>query len=210
MFGFLACGFCFNFLQRCDLEVRQIKLFLVIILLVVNSFAFAAAATNNIRNQGSAFYIGIQEGYGNTNWSELVSQDASSSLSTPIAVHDDGFIYGLLAGFEVNPFFAVEFNYINYPKTFVTLDPANVYWPVTKFMSKTHLFALIAKFMVPVGHSHLRAFAVAGAGYTYRSDVLADKGHVGPSFGAGFNYLINPHVMTELGFQYDTGFGLSE
>lgn len=126
------------------------------------------------------------------------------------AAEDDGLVYGLLAGVEVNPQFAVEFNYSHFPDSFITLDPFSTYWPLTQFVSKTHLFALIAKFMVPIAKTNVRAFASAGAGVTYRCDVLASKAHVGPSFGFGFNYLVNPHSMAELAFQYDAGFARSE
>ena len=59
-------------------------------------------------------YIGLIGGYGSTTWDGLVpsnrNQNIAMNMSTPIAVEEGGNVWGVLAGYEFSPHFAVEVN----------------------------------------------------------------------------------------------------
>ncbi len=155
------------------------------------------------------FYIGGILGYGNTNWQQMISQDGASSSSTPVSGGGSGVAEGLFFGYELTSHFAVEANYMHFPTADIQFSPGNLYG-ISSMTSHTNEYTLMGKFMVPLGYSKLKAFSEVGPAYVQRSDVLADKGHVGAGFGVGLDYNITPRWMTELGFQYYTGFGTSE
>jgi len=155
-------------------------------------------------------YIGAIVGWGNTNWQQMVSQDDVTSTSTPTSAGGTGLAYGAVLGYEFEPYFALEANYMRFPDSNIELATPSVYSPITGFVSRTREASIVGKFLVPVYHTGIRAFADVGPAYVHRKDVLADKGKLGGTFGVGMDYNLTQHFMTELSFQYYTGYGESE
>ena len=83
------------------------------------------------------FYVGLNGGYGSTTWKGLVpSHDKQSivlNISTPTDVHEGGWVWGGVAGFEFSPFVGVEVNYLSYPKAEIFI------WNTQKLKTKMHL-----------------------------------------------------------------------
>lgn len=161
-------------------------------------------------------YIGISGGYGSTTWSQLtVNSSSPAAASSPIAANDDGFVWGFLLGYQFSKNFALEANYMNFPKSTITFAPFSFYFPTNPnsvtINSYTHAFSLFAKFIVPIHFvNHLSVFANAGAEYTHRDDILADKGRLGAIFGFGFIYALSQHISAQLAAQFYTGYGKAE
>ena len=160
------------------------------------------------------FYIGASTGWGSTNWSGLVDKNGfndGSDLSVPVEASDTGQVWGILGGVEVNQNFAIQGEYQHYPTAWVGFDDFNQYFPAAENMpSNTVAYNAIAKFMVPIYHTGIRAFSDLGPSYTYRTDSLAHVGHWGATFGGGFNYNLLPQLMVELNFNYTTGWDKSD
>lgn len=158
-------------------------------------------------------YIGFSTGYGNTNWSGLVDPDAvndGSDGSTPINATSGGIVWGVFGGVEFSPYFSLQGNFKRYPDAKLLFDQYNLYFPqATEITSRTTNYSVIGKFMVPILGSRLRAFSDLGPAYTYRHDVLYDKGNWAVTFGGGFNFLVTHHLITELNFDYTSGNGKS-
>lgn len=162
-------------------------------------------------------YLGIDGGWGTTDWHHFIAKAntadelSSLSLSLPISANDSGIVYGAYLGIEISPFFAMELNYMRFPETTVIFENQSLYFMdipgQVNMPSSTYAYNLVGKFMVPIGHSHLRGFANAGAGLIHRRDVLVDTAHVGPTFGIGLNEIFLSRLMLELAFQYYAGFG---
>ena len=55
--------------------------------------------------QASPFYVGLLGGYGSTTWGSLINKD--STTSTPTDVDEGGETYGIFAGYEFTPLFAL-------------------------------------------------------------------------------------------------------
>jgi len=190
--------------------------------------AYSKPATKTVPNiyEQDPMYVGAAIGYGSTNWNALKAQDVSSETSVPQNVHhDSGVVWGVQLGYEITRYFALEAQYRQFRDTKIMLSDTSDYWPITSFNTQTWTANLIGKFMIPIGIPRTRAFASAGAVYVHRRDVqinkdpfgegiptqrLANKGHVGPTFGVGINYLITRHFMAELAFEYDTGYGKTQ
>lgn len=170
----------------------------------------AISTQKNIVPINTAFhpaYVGIMLGYGNTNWDQMISQDLSSSKSTPISAGGSGVAEGLMAGYSLSRYFALEGDFTHYPEANLVFAANSVYQPLTQTDSKTNSYALFGKFMLPLGNSGFSPFSEIGPGYVQRNDDLAQKGHFGGAFGVGVDYNINSRWMTELGLQYYTGYG---
>lgn len=177
-------------------------------------WSLTVEASNNCASQDSpSFYVGSTIGYGSTTWAELIDND--SWVSTPIKVNEGGVDGGIFTGYEFGPHFAVEAQYLQFRKAqiFFNKDVSDYTQNdgVSQMTSRTRTYSLETKFMAPIFSSPIRGFATAGAAVTRRSDVLAHTDHrLSPVFGAGFNYDVTKHVMSEFGFQYYTGYGKSE
>ncbi len=166
--------------------------------------------------QAHEFYFGVNFGYGNTDWSQLVAQPNDQieyyllSVSTPIKAGDQGPAWGIFTGWEVQPHFAMELNYVRFPNTKVTFDQYSVYatrYNVVNLDSNTYTYSFIGKFMVQIARTGIRGFANAGGALVHRQDELVDAGRITPTFGVGLNYVLAQRVFLELGFQYYAGFG---
>ncbi|MFN7096266.1 MAG: outer membrane beta-barrel protein [Gammaproteobacteria bacterium] len=152
-------------------------------------------------------YAGVLVGYGNTNWDQMVSQDASTATSTPTSAGGSGVAEGITLGYSISRYFSLEGDFTHFPKATLTFAPYSVYRPLTETTSQTNAYALFGKFMLPLGNSKFSPFSEIGPGYIQRDDDLAQKGHFSGSFGVGLDYYITPHWMAELGLQYYTGYG---
>lgn len=164
------------------------------------------------------FYVGVTGGYGATTWQGLVppakKQNPAMAMSTPTNVSEDGAVWGLFAGYELLPYFALEAAYMRYPDAKVSFDPSSMFTfehdGLTSFTTKTEKYSLIAKVMLIVPRTTVRVFSGLGLSETHRYDMLNDHWIGTPTFTAGLNYNVTPHVMTELGADYTAGKGQSE
>lgn len=197
----------------------KIIISLVLVLYSLNIFASTKNTVNTATTPAPAvvmpdltqpfyhYYGGVLLGYGNTNWDQMISQDASTSVSTPTTAGGSGVAEGLMLGYSINPHFSFEGDFTHFPNADLTFEPYSVYAPLTETTSKTNAYTIFGKFMLPIGESKVSAFSEIGPAYVQRNDDLAEKGHFGGAFGVGADYYFTPHWMGELGFQYYTGFG---
>lgn len=187
-------------------------------------FLGAAASANSFERlwQAHRFYFGPVLGYGSTDWSMMVMEcDANDPFcsaqtvgsSAPIGTSgDNGLVWGVTAGYELKPSWAMEATYLHFPATQVRLnDPWNYYMEdghdTIEFSSETWAMFAVAKFMTEIGNSGFRGFANAGIDFTARDDELTNTIRVNPTFGVGMNYVFPSDFMLELAFQYMTGYG---
>lgn len=195
--------------------LKKIALFALGIICMHVNFSFATDTQDKYRHP---FYIGVTGGYGSTTWNGLVppndKQSAAMVLSTPINVHEGGGIWGILAGYEPIPFFAVEANYTRYPNAKIFFDPMSLVAfennGLTEINTSTDSVALMAKFMLFIPHTEIRAYSSAGVARVHRQDPLKECWRISPTFGLGFNYDFTDRIMGELGANYTGGYGESE
>ncbi len=160
------------------------------------------------------FYFGGTIGFGDTNWDGLVDPDAvndGSDASTPFKATASGIAWGLMGGYEINRYFAIQGNYIHYPTSRIFFDQYNFYFPNEGVIieSQTETYSAVAKFMVPIFNTGFRIFSELGPAYTSRVDALAHTWQWAAQFGGGINYNITPRFLTEINFNYTTGWGES-
>ena len=163
-------------------------------------------------------YVGLNSGYGSTTWQGLVpSHDKQSivlNISTPTDVHEGGFVWGGFAGFEFSPFIAVEANYLVYPRAKIFFHETSLFSfeneGQVQLNTQTETASLMAKVMFTIPQTTLRAYSSVGIGWVHRADHINDAWLVTPSFGAGFNYPLAEHLMTEIAANYMAGYGESE
>lgn len=160
------------------------------------------------------FYLGVLGGVGSTTWEGLVPSPLNRKalvISTPMLVQEGGPVWGVLAGYEFSPYFAIEGNYTSYPGAEVYFDTDSIYSYYnqgrTVFHSQTDAVSLMAKIMLIIPNTKLRLYSSAGATEIHRQDIIVDKWRLGPSFAVGLNYLISEHLMGEVAGNYATGYG---
>lgn len=166
----------------------------------------------------SGFYTGGIGGLGSTTWQGLVpsqkNQNDAMSLSTPVRVREGGNVWGWMAGYELSPYFALEANYMHYPKARVSFDEFSIFsfdhQGLDAFETDTNTWSLIAKVMLVIPNTNARLFSSAGISNLHRKDIILDKWRLTPTFGVGVNYRISDHLMGELGGNYTAGFGESQ
>lgn len=164
------------------------------------------------------FYFGVTGGYGSTTWDGLVparsNQGAALNLSTPTDVTEGGAIWGVFVGYELIPFFAIEGSYTHYPNATVNFDAMSLFTfehnGLTTLTTNTETISLVAKIMMIIPHTTIRAYSSIGAADVHRNDQIQNQWQISPTFGVGFNYNVSEHVMAELGGNYTTGNGESE
>lgn len=201
-----------NTFKRCHKSLFSFSALLILTLNQANAEKFNPDLATAVKND--PFYLGFTVGRGSTNWSGMVDKHAitdDSDLSVPVRAEDTGFVWGGMAGYEFSPLFAVEFNYRHYSTSELHFDDMNQYFETAQNMpSRTQSINLVAKVMVPIFRTGFRFYSELGPAYTYRRDVLANTGHMAAAFGGGFNLNITTHLMTQIGFNYTTGYGKSE
>lgn len=164
------------------------------------------------------FYVGAIAGYGSTTWEGLVpteeNQNPALMLSTPIRTEEGGAAWGFLTGYEFTSFFAIEASYMHYPDSKVFFDPMSLF----SFFhdgeevldTKTETINLMGKLMVPLPHSKMKIFSSVGVAGVHRKDIIVNKWHTGPTFGAGVNYSLAEHLSGEVAGNFTAGYGQSQ
>lgn len=204
--------------------------------LLLSCFASSAAlAVDGNYFLSKAPYIGVNMGGGSTEWKYLVDKvDAGNpSTTTPSSVTEGGPSWGVVFGYALNKNFAIELQYMQFADSHVQLPQGSSYYdqygnPLAGFVSKTDAYSLSAKFSAQVAHTKMRAFAAVGGDLVQRTDSLVGyrtnnappysnytgQNHttsaVAPYLSSGLTYNFTPNWMVEGGFQYYTGFGVSE
>ena len=181
-------------------------------ILLLSLYSASIQASNN------SLYIGALGGFGSTTWQGLVpsqaNQNLAISMSTPISTQEGGHIWGLLAGYEFSSFFAIETNYISYPKASITFDSISLFSfkhdGLLYFNTDTETLSLLGKIMLVIPSTPIRIFSSAGAANVHRKDIIVDDWKLGPSFGVGVNFPITEHLMGEVAGNYTTGYGESQ
>jgi hypothetical protein len=164
------------------------------------------------------FYIGAIGGYGSTTWKGLVpskeNQNDALMLSTPISVEEGGGVWGVLAGFEFTPYFAIEANYMRYAVTNVHFDSMSLFAffhdGLETLTTQAESVSLIAKLMVPIPHTQIKIFSGTGVAGVYRKDIIVDDWRPGPAFSMGLNYDFTEHLMGEIAGNFIAGYGESQ
>lgn len=159
-------------------------------------------------------YVGLNMGGGWTEWKYLVDRvDINVSPSTPTKVTEGGPSWGAVIGYDVNKNFALEWQYMQFANANIFFSPysGHLYHNVSSMVSHTDAYSFSLKFLAQMGKTNLRAFAAVGPGVVHRQDVLARQHYaVEPYMSTGLVYNFTRHWMLESGFQYYTGFGVSE
>ncbi len=164
------------------------------------------------------FYIGGSAGYGSTTWQGLVpsaeKQNIAISMSTPISTTEGGGVFGAFLGYEFTPHFALEANYMHFPSARLLFDETSLFAfdheSETTMITNTEILSFIAKIMLTVPKTHVRAYSNFGIADIHRDDDLKDHWQVAPTFGFGLNYNFTPRIMAELAANYAAGYGESE
>lgn len=185
--------------------------------MVSNLHADLTANTTNSKFK-YPFYLGVTGGYGKTTWEGLIppagKMNLAMSMSTPKEVSEGGELWGLFAGYELLPSFALEAAYMHYPNAKISFDELSIFSfehdGLTQFTSKTETVSLMAKIMMIIPCTDIRAYSSLGVAEVHRSDEISNHWIGSPTFGGGFNYNFTDHIMGELGGVYAAGKGTSE
>lgn len=188
------------------------RIITVLLLTTVSSRVFAAVDTPAAPILPTVlqhpYYVGLISGYGNTDWSQLVSQDQASSANTPLSASGSGAIIGALFGYQLLQNIAIEAQYVHYPNSQVTLLPDNgIYNGPNQFDSSTDYYALLAKVSAPFDHDRYEVFGTLGAARVVRSDVYVNIHDFRPTFGFGLSDIQWTHWNLSLAFNYTPGTG---
>lgn len=165
-----------------------------------------------------SLYAGAIGGFGSTTWEGLVpsqkNQNSAINMSTPIRVSEGGGVWGLMAGYEISPYFALEANYTHYPTASIGFDSMSLFTfdhdGLEQFDTETESYGLSAKVMLIIPNSNFRVFSSAGIANLHRKDLILDDWRLTPTFGLGVNYRLSEHLMAELNGNYTAGFGESQ
>ena len=163
-------------------------------------------------------YAGVTGGYGSTTWQGLVpsvgNQNMALSISTPTLVQEGGGVWGLFAGYEFTPYFAIEANYMHYPDARIVFDPDSLFSfdndGHTVLITHTDTGSLMGKVMLIIPRTTLRLYSSAGVARIERTDEINKNWRFSPTFGVGVNYNFTPRIMGEFGSNYTAGYGESE
>ncbi|MDA8561876.1 outer membrane beta-barrel protein [Gammaproteobacteria bacterium] len=196
------------------------NIFLIFLFISIFDNACASVFTENAdlieykyRHPG---YLGVTCGYGATTWGYLVPQDKNEAmnLSTPTRVSENGTLWGLYGGYELNHSFAFEASYMHYPIAKVYFDQASLFTLENNlggFVTHTQAISFAGKFMIVIPRNiNFRPYSSVGIAGIHRDDFMANSWKVTPKFGVGLSYLLTDHMMMELGIDYLAGDGVSE
>ena len=204
-----------NYAAAQALLVRKRSL----LLLLWASAAFSLEPADVIKDPFRyPLYAGGTGGYGATTWGGLVpsesNQNVAISLSAPTLANEGGAVWGLFAGYEFSPYFAIEANYMRYPDATLTFDEMSLFAfdhdDRITLVTHTDTASLAAKIMLVIPRTTIRAFSSAGVAEVRRTDEINEIWRVTPTFGVGFNYNLNAHTMLEITNNYTAGYGESE
>ncbi|CEG56330.1 hypothetical protein [Legionella fallonii] len=184
-------------------------------LLFLFPFFCQAKPINQFRHP---FYVGALGGFGSTTWFGLVpsedNQNIAITMSTPINAQEGGQVWGVLGGYEFSPFFAIEGNYVSYPRATVVFDPFSIFSfnnnGATLLTTDTEALSLVGKVMLVIPKTEIRVFSGVGVANVHRQDIILDDWRASPTFSFGVNFPITEHFMGELAGNYTAGFGESQ
>jgi hypothetical protein len=204
-----------NYAMVRVLPVRN-YLYLLISLYAGSSFALAAPEIKNPFQH--PLYAGAAVGYGATTWQGLVpakeNQNVAINISAPTFAKEGGAVWGVFTGYEFNPFFAMEASYMHYPDATLYFDENSLFafdhGDNVTLTTRTESLAIMAKIMMIIPKSRIRAYSSAGFAEIHRKDNINEQWRPTPTFGVGFNYNLNEHVMAEIASTYTAGYGESE
>lgn len=175
----------------------------------------AALASVNSTSSNPNVYVGLQAGYGDTNWSDT---DVAYNQNTQFGLKSkDGVFAGrIFTGYNFNQYLAVEGGYTYFGNTKTTLTvPATVasnnanILPLTSgtvdgtITTKTYGLDLVGRINVPVTDG-FGLYAKAGPGYLHSS--LSGMGasttskNVDLVFGGGADYQIGQNLVADVSF----------
>lgn len=193
----------------------MIRLLFLLLFSFITSSSYAASC--DVIFPKKTVYFGVNVGGGSTEWKYLVDttdHSFSALASLPTAVTEGGPSWGAVFGYDVNKNFAIEAQYMQFANATIHFSIYSTYAVnpprITSMISKTSAYSLSGKFLAQLAHTHLRAFAAVGGGLVERSDILYSGSCMTPYLSSGVVYSFNQHWMMETGFQYYTGFGVSE
>lgn len=163
-------------------------------------------------------YAGATGGYGSTTWEGLVptpvNQNMAMKTSTPVMVREGGIVWGVFAGYEFSPSFALEANYMRYPKAAISFDELSMFAfdndGLLQLYTDTETISIMAKVMLMIPRTTMRVYSSFGAAEIHRWDDMNENKRYSPTFGVGFNYPLSEHVLSEVGINYTAGYGESE
>ncbi len=187
---------------------------IIILCLSFFTYSMTCEAEDIFKNP---LYAGATFAYGTTTWGFLVpvAGNAAINTSVPDEVHEGGESWGLLAGYEFLPTFAMELAYDHYPRAKVMYVDDSFFEFYhdgrTAFYTNTETFSLLGKFMVLIPkNENFRAFASGGAAVVHRYDFVYDKYQLTAKFAIGGNFGLNENLMMEFGIDYTAGNAVSE
>lgn len=163
------------------------------------------------------FYIAGMGGWGSTTWQGLVpkaeNQNSAISISTPVAAKEGGAVWGVALGYEFLPAFAVEADYMAFPKATITFDEYSIYAFEQNSLilySNAHTVSLSVRVMVMIPKTDIRFYSSGGIAEVIREDQINNASRVSPTFAFGFNKMLTDRIMVEIGTNYTAGYGESE
>lgn len=183
------------------------------------SFLFFSTSCSSVaQTEKHPLYIGAIGGYGSTTWHGLVpnkeNQNLALMLSTPVKVEEAGSTWGVLAGFEATPYFAIEANYMHYAEAIVHFDSMSLFTffheGSEELTTQTEAISLMGKLMVAIPETKVRIFSSAGVASVHRKDIVINDWRAGPTFSAGLNYRATEQLMAEIAGNYTAGYGESQ
>lgn len=142
----------------------------------------------------TGIYLGLQGGFGMTNWKNM--ENVSTDVLDLTSVHKDNGVVGrVFAGYDINRYFAIEggYSYFFNKANFNTKNAG------TTGNIKTMAFDLMGKGKLPVVDS-FDLYAKLGVNYLMsRGDMFeANPNNFNVAYGAGADYCITPNVIANL------------
>ncbi|MDP3706398.1 MAG: outer membrane beta-barrel protein [Legionellaceae bacterium] len=194
------------------------RIFILLSFLMCSELAFSKQLAKDDDIFKHPFYVGAMGGYGSTTWKGLVpsfeNQNVAMTISTPISVREGGGVWGVLAGYELTHFFAIEANYLRYPDATITFDEDSLFAfeqdGLTELHTKTQTGSVLAKIMLVIPKTSMRLFSGAGVASIWRTDDINQDYRISPTFAFGANINFNDRLMGEIGANYTAGYGESE
>lgn len=189
--------------------------YVILIFFLFSSAIFANEANLRVIHP---CYFGLSLGYGSTTWAQLVppeeNQNFAMRLAAPVEVTEGGFVWGGFLGFEFSDLFALEANYTHYPSVNIIFDSSSIFSflnnGTTNFHTHTETMNLMAKFMLYIANTGVRAFSSLGIAGLHRRDLLVDQWRLCPTFGTGINFKYNERYMFEILGNFTAGYGESQ
>jgi hypothetical protein len=178
---------CFYFGDNMFSKKIIMRFFTGSLLLAAN---FAALADDYT----TAPYVGIQAGYGNTNWDNLTGYDVQENNA--------GFATRLFAGYDFMPHVAVEAGYTYFSPTEMKLNGRNL------GDIDTHAFDVLAKLNTRFANN-VGAYIKAGPGYLYSdgAGIANNVGNIDLVYGVGLDYPIAPNLLADIAWTRHNGYG---